>query len=57
MPDCFPAVVAHGKGIVFGQPLVRSPKPLVLLTTSVCKAKATLSGEQLTMSLLKLHGV
>lgn len=56
VPDYFPAVMACGKGIVFGQPLAGSPKPPVLPTTSVCKAKATLSGEQLTVSLLEPCG-
>lgn len=53
MPNSFPAVPAHGKGIAFGQPLVGSPRPPVLPTTSVCKAKATLSGKQRTVRLLK----
>lgn len=35
MPDCFLAVLTHGKGVVFWQPHVGSPKPPAPPTTSV----------------------
>lgn len=59
LPNSFPAVRTHGKGIQpmeFGQPLVRSPKAPELPTRSVCKAKAALSGKQLTGRFLKPRG-